>query len=89
VLGESPLGGGIALLVDLPENLQGRLELFDIGGRRVREFAAGVLPKGATVQLWDGRDEAGARAGAGIYFAKLTTPGAARVVRVVLASAAR
>jgi probable HAF family extracellular repeat protein len=48
-----------------------RVEVFDPSGRRVRVLADGAFPAGRARVTWDGRDETGAKAGAGVYFARL------------------
>jgi hypothetical protein len=81
-LQHSPLGGTV-LLVDLDAAATVRLELFDLAGRRVRTLADRELPAGATIFSWDGREESGAPARRGVYFARLTTPGSRRTVRLL------
>jgi hypothetical protein len=51
-----------------------RIEIFDAGGRRVRSLDANrsAAANGIGRIAWDGRDDAGARVPAGVYFAKLT-----------------
>ncbi len=83
-LNRSPLGG-TALLVDLPEPGPVRIEIFDVGGRRIRSLADRGLPAGATVILWDGREQGGAPARPGVYFARLASPGFERTLRVLSA----
>ncbi|MBI1798293.1 MAG: family 43 glycosylhydrolase [Candidatus Eisenbacteria bacterium] len=77
-------GGEVAFLVGLPEPMDVRLELFDIQGRRVSLLAERRLARGATVIAWDGRRSDGSAAGAGVYFARLTTPNSMRIARTVL-----
>ena len=50
-----------------------RLDVFDLLGRRVRTLAAGRLGAGPHTAGWDGRDDAGHRLAAGLYFVRLTT----------------
>jgi hypothetical protein len=52
------------------------LAVYDVAGRRVRRLAEGVRPAGEAVIRWDGRDEARAAVGAGVYFVRLRTPDA-------------
>ena len=78
------LGAPAALLVNLPEEREGRLDVFDLQGRRVRRLAERRLPAGATVIPWDGRDDGGRRVGRGLYFARLVTRQETRAVRIVL-----
>ena len=43
----------------------------------------GTLAAGSHERAWDGLDDAGHRAAPGLYWARLTTPGATRVQRFV------
>jgi hypothetical protein len=83
-LQHSALGAAAAMLVNLPEAREGRLDVFDLQGRRVRRLADRRLPAGATVIGWDGRDDGGRRLGRGLYFARLVTPAETRTTRIVL-----
>jgi hypothetical protein len=87
VLKETPLGPGIGLLVDLATETEARVEIFDLAGRRLRTISSGRLAKGATVLLWDGRDDAG-QIVRGAAFARLATPKETRS-QLVLASGVR
>jgi Glycosyl hydrolases family 32 N-terminal domain len=84
-LRDTPLGSGLAFLIELPRPDHVRLDLFDVRGARVRTLIERELPSGASLEPWDGRSAEGAMVGSGIYFAKLTTGGATRSVRVVIA----
>jgi hypothetical protein len=55
----------------LPVAGDARLELLDVTGRHIRTLAAGVLPAGPHERTWDGRDERGNLAPAGLYFVRL------------------
>jgi hypothetical protein len=70
----SPLGGGRGLLVDMPDPGHARIDLYDVLGRKVRSLIDQDLPRGATIETWDGRDDAGRTVQRGIYFARVTTP---------------
>jgi len=80
----SPLGDTV-LLVDLDAESPARLELFDLTGRKVRTLADRTLSAGANLLPWDGREESGVKATRGVYFARLTTPGTQRTVRLFYA----
>ncbi len=80
---QSPLGG-TAMLIDLPEAMPVRVDLFDLTGRRIRNLADRTLPAGATVIAWDGRETSGQPARPGIYFARLTTPRRQQTLRLVV-----
>ncbi len=52
-----------------------RLELFDVGGRRVRSLLDRDFGAGVASVTWDGRTDHGSRAGAGIYWARFEAAG--------------
>lgn len=68
----SPAGDPISLLV------------FDAAGRRVRSLLDGaLLGAGEQGVTWDGRDDAGARVGSGVYFLRITDGAGSRTARVL------
>jgi hypothetical protein len=52
--------------------------VFDASGRVVRGLASGVFPAGIRTVTWDGRDDRGERASAGVYFVRLAWGGQPR-----------
>ncbi|MEO5617296.1 MAG: PQQ-dependent sugar dehydrogenase [Candidatus Eisenbacteria bacterium] len=74
----------IAFGIPRPERV--RLALYDLNGRRLRVLVDGIAPAGETRARWDGTDESGAAAPAGVYFARLEREGqpaaTLRVLRV-------
>jgi hypothetical protein len=60
------------------------LRVYDVSGRVVRTLVEGEMPAGSHGTFWDGRNESGARASSGIYFARLETAGAVETQRIVL-----
>ncbi len=58
-----------------------RLEVFDTAGRLV---AVRDVAEGAPASSWDGRVRDGARAGAGVYFARVRENGRAALAKFVL-----
>ncbi len=80
----SPLRSSGSLRFALPAEAMVRLDLFAIDGSRVRTLMSARAPAGATTVRWDGRDESGQLAPAGVYFAKLETPFGALGRRIVL-----
>lgn len=61
------------------------VRVFDLSGRQVRTLADREFAAGEHTSEWDGRDDAHASLGAGIYFVRLSAPGvdeARKVVRV-------
>ncbi len=61
------------------------IAVFDVLGRRVRTLAAGQAPAGRREVEWDGRDDAGAPAPAGVYVVRLVAPDAVVTQRLVVA----
>jgi hypothetical protein len=76
--------GRVLFLLGGPLDRDARLLVCDVSGRTVRALRA---PAGAREVTWDGADESGARASAGLYLAKLDHAGergSNPAVRVVL-----
>lgn len=61
------------LQLALPRAQEVSVEVFDLAGRLVRQVADGPLAAGSHQLAWDGRDAAGRRAAAGVYFARIRT----------------
>ena len=80
----NPARGAAALDFATPAAAQVRLEIFDTAGRRVHSLVDGMFAAGPHTASWDGTDERGARAEAGVYFARLAAGRDALVRRVVL-----
>jgi flagellar hook assembly protein FlgD len=49
------------------------IEIFDIRGARVASLVTARLPVGYHTVVWDGRDDRGRRAAAGVYFYRMKT----------------
>lgn len=87
----NPMRHGATIDLSLPGSrrrdtpVPARAHVLDIQGRIVRTLHEGVLPRGVTSVRWDGRNEAGAVVGAGLYFVRFTTPLGARTIRLVRA----
>ncbi len=83
-LGRSALGSGPAVVLELMTPLEGKVDLYDLSGRRVRRLCDRLLPKGVSVLPWDGRDDSGSHLAHGVYFARFTSGALALGSRVVL-----
>jgi len=59
------------LRYDLPAAGPAELAIFDVHGRRMRTLLDGPAAAGSHRAIWDGRDERGDLAPAGLYFARL------------------
>ncbi|MEQ1832254.1 MAG: PQQ-dependent sugar dehydrogenase [Candidatus Eisenbacteria bacterium] len=85
MLGMPALGQAEFLVVD-DSTPPLRLDILDARGRQLRHYDTGAFgraPEGLRL-TWDGLDDDGAKAGPGVYWARLTTGGGSRTARVVL-----
>jgi hypothetical protein len=81
----SPFAGETRVLVSLARPGPVSLTVHDVAGRRVRTLVDGALAARAYGIAWDGRDDLGAEASAGVYLLRIETPdgaGSAKVVRI-------
>lgn len=69
----NPAAVDAAVVFDLPTAAPVRVLVFDVGGRLVRTLAAGRRGSGRHSVRWDGRDDAGAPAAAGLYVIQVST----------------
>ncbi|MEO6462014.1 MAG: FlgD immunoglobulin-like domain containing protein, partial [Candidatus Eisenbacteria bacterium] len=67
--------GRTTLSFALPQAASVHLALYDARGRLVRTLMSGPRPAGAGYSDWDGRDESGRVAAAGLYFARFEAQG--------------
>jgi len=86
-LGASPNPFSSATTVEFALARPGRavLDVFDVGGRRVRRLAEGAFPAGTERVEWDGRDDSGRRVEPGAYFVHLRSASGTLTQRLVLA----
>jgi len=68
----------------LPSPAEVALEVFDIGGARVRSLVSATLPAGPQSRTWDLRDDGGHRIAPGVYLARMTVGTWSRTKRVVV-----
>jgi hypothetical protein len=66
----NPSRGETRLTLEMESSGRAEVSVFDAAGRRVRGLLAGGLTPGPHVVAWDGKDERGERARAGIYFVR-------------------
>jgi hypothetical protein len=79
----NPARNATRLRFSLPIADEVDARVFDVAGREVRRLHRGPLGAGEHELAWDGRDEAGRAAPAGVYFARVESAGTARVARIV------
>lgn len=61
-----------------------RIEIFDVGGRRIRTLVDAGKPAGPHRAVWDGRNERGVAVSSGIYFYRFRTDSFVSVKKMVL-----
>lgn len=66
----SPSHGMAKLRYGLPRATRVDLEIFDVQGRRLSTLVAREQPAGWYNLVWEGRTDAGTRAGSGLYFVR-------------------
>jgi subtilisin family serine protease len=67
----NPFNPATMIAFQLPAASRVEIAIFDVMGRNLRRLFTGELPAGAHRLPWDGRDEAGRPADAGVYFCKM------------------
>jgi hypothetical protein len=80
----NPSRGSARFDLELGTSAQVDVSVFDAAGRRVRVLTRGNHAAGRHALAWDGRDERGTRARAGVYFVRATDGPATRTRRLVL-----
>ncbi len=80
----NPARAAVAFELALPEAADIGLDVFDAQGRRVAQVQSGALGAGQHRLAWSGRDDAGHRVAAGVFFARLTVDGAPRGTRRIV-----
>jgi len=80
----NPFGPATVIRFALEQSAEIELGVYDPSGRRIRSLVGGTQPAGEHSVAWNGRDDAGRRLTGGLYFLRLTTPGAFTSQRVVL-----
>ncbi len=73
-LGPSPFRKELAVRFGLARRERAHLSVYDIAGRQLRVLADRELPAGEHGLVWDGLDQDGSAARAGLYFVRLRTP---------------
>jgi hypothetical protein len=71
----NPTSGGCRMRFTIPSEAAGQspvtLAVYGVDGRRLKTLVSGPVSAGIHEAVWDGRDEAGGDAPAGLYFLRL------------------
>jgi plastocyanin len=82
--GPNPSRAGVSFQFAVEKPGAVHAEVFDAAGRRVAVMLDRSFDRGVHSATWDGRDAAGARVGAGIYYLRLRTPDVSQTRQVTL-----
>ncbi len=80
----NPFAVRAKIVYQLAEVSRVSLRVYDAAGRLVRNLAEGKSNPGYYTVLWDGRDDAGRKVSAGVYFVKFATDQYQKVTKAVL-----
>ncbi len=80
--GANPTSGPVHLRFTLPVDGRARLTVLDVGGRRVRTLDDRAFLAGTHDTIWNGLDDGGAAAPAGLYWVRLEAGGEVLTRRV-------
>lgn len=80
----NPASSSTTVQFTLPTRGDVSLEVYDIQGRYIRTIAAGPHAAGGYSAVWDGRDDFGNNAVAGVYMIRLSVGGASTSAKLLL-----
>jgi hypothetical protein len=80
----NPFNNAITIEFGLPESYRTEVDVFNASGQRVQQLVNGILPAGSHRVTWNGFDNKGFLASAGIYIVRVTTPVAVKKQTIVL-----
>ena len=77
-------GGAAAVRFVVPRRSEVQVDVFDVTGRRVRTLGSETLDEGTHTASWDGRDDHGAQAAAGVYLIRARSAGVEQVRKLTV-----
>jgi M6 family metalloprotease-like protein len=80
----NPFGKQTGISYHLPMPGMVELAVYNVAGQKVRTLIKGRQPAGENRITWDGRDESGRKAAAGVYLARLNAAGRSAASKLVL-----
>jgi len=83
VLAPNPFDAGAVVRWDLKGSARVSVNVFDVRGRRVATLLDENRPRGVGQAAWNGRDDRGVAAPAGVYFVRVEAAGVVEVGRLV------
>lgn len=83
-LSSNPASSDTRIRCHIPRPGDLRVEVFDVGGRRVTTLTAGLRKAGVYALEWDGRDDVGHRVPKGLYFLRVMYGSQVTSVRITV-----
>ena len=80
----NPFNPNTSIEFSVPREMDARLELYDLRGRRVRVLYSGRVAAGSTTVEWDGLDDQGVSVASGVYTYALITEDGTSARRMTL-----
>jgi hypothetical protein len=80
----NPFKGSTAISYNVPASGNVTLKVYNIAGQVVKTLVNGQQPAGAQQVAWDGKDEGGRKASAGVYVYQLNANGQTQTKRLTL-----
>lgn len=80
----NPFNPHTTIRYEVAEETRARLAIYDVSGALVRTLHQGVFAAGHHASVWDGRSDAGAQVGSGVYFCRLSSDGVEFTRKLVL-----
>jgi hypothetical protein len=80
----NPFNPMTGIRFDLPEASVVRLSVYNVLGQEIRRLVDEMLPAGAHLRTWDGRDDRGGVVSSGIYLYRLSTGGFTAKKKMIL-----
>jgi len=79
----NPFSSSTAISYQLNKQSNARVTIYDILGREIKSFNAGLQTAGAYGVVWDGKNDLGRIVAPGVYFYRLQAEGEAQVKKMV------
>ena len=80
----NPMNGSATISYQIPQKCQISLIIYNILGQSIKTLESGIKEAGAYQVKWDGRDQNGNNAAAGIYFYRLSSEDANLTQKMIL-----
>ena len=67
----NPFNVSTQISYTLPEDVEVKIEVYNVRGQRVKQFDLGLQPAGYKTLIWEGRNQNGDAVSSGIYFYRI------------------